>query len=195
MNLGLRITNPDTEIDMFSKGKDDQDAAPLHPAKVAGQQAQQAGAAPARVIPAQAETVSSIGVGMTVVGKVVGDGNVKVFGRVEGELQVSSLLIGEGAEVEGNIVAKDLTISGRVKGTIHAVRVKLSGSAVVEGDIFHRSLAIEENARFEGTSRREDNLTDRSTSAPAMGSSPLSQTPPQIGLLDGNGRFNEQHRQ
>jgi cytoskeletal protein CcmA (bactofilin family) len=31
----------------------------------------------------------------------------------------------------------------------------------VEGDIFHRSLAIEENARFEGTSRRDDNATDK----------------------------------
>jgi cytoskeletal protein CcmA (bactofilin family) len=43
-----------------------------------------------------------------------------------------------------------------VKGTIHAHRVKLIGSAVVEGDIFHRSLSIDENARFEGSSRREE---------------------------------------
>jgi cytoskeletal protein CcmA (bactofilin family) len=31
---------------------------------------------------------------------------------------------------------------------------------VVEGDIFHRSLSIEENARFEGSSKREDNAVD-----------------------------------
>src|SRR5262249_37360755 len=49
----------------------------------------------------------------------------------------------------------------RVKGTIRASRVKLVSSASVEGDIFHRSLAIEENARFEGTSRRDDNLGDK----------------------------------
>jgi cytoskeletal protein CcmA (bactofilin family) len=53
-----------------------------------------------------------------------------------------------------------LIIGGRVKGTIHANRVKLNGSAIVEGDIFHRSLSIDENARFEGSSRREETVID-----------------------------------
>jgi cytoskeletal protein CcmA (bactofilin family) len=184
---------------MFSKGKDnplggEQEAAPPFPARVTGQQNPQSAGAPPRPMPAQSETSSIVGPGMTVIGKLVGEGAVKIFGRVEGEIHVSSLQIGEGAEVEGNVIAKDLTIAGRVKGTIHAVRVKLSGTAVVEGDIFHRSLAIEENARFEGTSRREDNLSDRPASAQAKGASPQTQSPPQIGLIDGNGRFNEEAR-
>ena len=55
---------------------------------------------------------------------------------------------------------RELTIGGYVKGTIHANRVKLNSTAIVEGDIFHRTLAIEENARFEGTSRRNENAID-----------------------------------
>jgi hypothetical protein len=55
--------------------------------------------------------------------------------------------------MEGDVVAEELTIGGHVKGTIHANRVKLNSAAVIEGDIFHRTLAIEENARFEGTGR------------------------------------------
>jgi len=62
--------------------------------------------------------------------------------------------------VEGDVVAEELMIGGHVKGTIHANRVKLNSTAVVEGDIFHRTLAIEENARFEGMSRREENTID-----------------------------------
>ena len=62
--------------------------------------------------------------------------------------------------MEGDVVAEELTIGGHVKGTIHANRVKLNSTAVVEGDIFHRTLAIEENARFEGMSRREENTID-----------------------------------
>ena len=62
--------------------------------------------------------------------------------------------------MEGDVVAEELTIGGMVKGTIHANRVKLNSTAVVEGDIFHRSLSIEENARFEGSSKREDNAVD-----------------------------------
>ena len=36
----------------------------------------------------------------------------------------------------------------------------LNSTAVVEGDIYHRSLAIEENAQFEGMSRRQENVID-----------------------------------
>ena len=57
-------------------------------------------------------------------------------------------------------VAEQLIIGGRVKGTIHANRVKLNGSAIVEGDIFHRSLSIDDNAHFEGSSRREETIID-----------------------------------
>ena len=103
----------------------------------------------------QGSEVTSISSAMTVVGKLSGSGTVQVFGRVEGELNASVLMISDGAEVEGNDVAEELTVGGRVKGTIHANRVKLNSTADVQGDIFHQSLAIEENARFEGTSRRD----------------------------------------
>jgi cytoskeletal protein CcmA (bactofilin family) len=52
-----------------------------------------------------------------------------------------------------------------VKGTIRANRVRLNSTASVEGDIFHRSLAIEENARFEGTSRRDDKAAEKPRAA------------------------------
>ena len=107
--------------------------------------------------PEAADGVSSISADVTIVGKLTGEGTVKVFGRIEGELRAANVVIADGAQVEGDLVAEDVTIGGHVKGTIHADRVKLSSTAVVQGDIFHRSLAIEENARFEGSSRREDN--------------------------------------
>ena len=106
------------------------------------------------------EETSSISSGMTIVGKIAGEGTVKIFGRIEGELHASTVLISDGAQVEGDVVADELIIGGRVKGTIHANRVKLNSTAIVEGDIYHRSLSIEENARFEGSSRREDSVID-----------------------------------
>jgi cytoskeletal protein CcmA (bactofilin family) len=110
--------------------------------------------------PAAPEAVSSISSGLSIVGKIVGQGTLGIFGHVEGEVHASTVQIGDGAHVEGNIVAEELTIGGRVKGTIHANRVRLNSTAVVEGDIYHRSLAIEENAQFEGMSRRQENVID-----------------------------------
>jgi cytoskeletal protein CcmA (bactofilin family) len=115
---------------------------------------------------AKPDTVSSIGSSMSITGQVVCTGQAKVFGRVEGELRVSDLLLGEGSQVEGHVVAQEVTVRGHVKGTIRAVRVRIEDGATVEGDIFHRSLSIEEGALFEGSSRRVENPTDAPTNIP-----------------------------
>jgi len=110
--------------------------------------------------PAGQGQMSSIGSSMSIVGTVECSGPAQVFGRIDGELRASDLLIGDGAHMDGNIIAQDVTICGRVKGTIRAVRVRLQGGGSVEGDIFHRSLSIEETSLFEGSSRRVENPTD-----------------------------------
>ena len=118
--------------------------------------------------PAAPEAVSSISSGLSIVGKIVGQGTLGIFGHVEGEVHASTVQIGDGAQVEGNIVAEELTIGGRVKGTIHANRVKLNNTAVVKGDIHHRSLAIEENAQFEGMSKRQEKPIETPSLVPAQ---------------------------
>ncbi|MGE5164679.1 MAG: bactofilin family protein [Sphingobacteriales bacterium] len=118
--------------------------------------------------------VSSIGSGLSFVGKIVGNGRLAIFGHVEGEVQASTVQIGDGARVEGNIIAEELTVGGRVKGTIRANRVRLKSTAVVEGDIYHRSLAVEENAQFDGMSRRQENVIDVPSLIPAKGSAAQS---------------------
>jgi len=108
----------------------------------------------------KAGTASCIGSDMSIVGNIECNGPARVFGRIKGDLRASDLLIGDGAQVEGSVIAQDVTICGRVKGTIHAVRAKLLDGAAVEGDIFHRSLSIDENSLFEGSSRLVENPTD-----------------------------------
>jgi cytoskeletal protein CcmA (bactofilin family) len=93
------------------------------------------------------EAASSISSGLSIVGKIIGHGALTIFGRVEGEVRASIVVVAEGAEMVGEVVAEELTVGGQLKGTIHANRVRLNGTGVVEGDIFHRTLAIEENAR------------------------------------------------
>ena len=114
------------------------------------------------------EAISSIGSGLSIVGKIVGHGTVAIFGHVEGELHATTVQISNGAKVEGNITSEELTIGGRFKGTIHANRVKLNSTAVVEGDVFHRSLAIEENAQFEGMSKRQEKPIETPSLVPAQ---------------------------
>ena len=103
---------------------------------------------------------SCIGAGMSIVGKIECNGPAQVFGQIEGELRASDLLVGDGATIDGSVIAQNVTVCGRIKGTIRAVRVKLQNGGAVEGDIFHRSLSIDENSLFEGSSRRVENPTE-----------------------------------
>jgi cytoskeletal protein CcmA (bactofilin family) len=118
---------------------------------------------PKREPSTNAATRSCIGSEMSIVGNIECNGPAQVFGRIKGELRASDLLIGDGAQIEGSVIAQDVTVCGRVKGTIRAVRVKLQDGGAVEGDIFHRSLSIDENSLFEGSSRRVENPMDLSS--------------------------------
>jgi cytoskeletal protein CcmA (bactofilin family) len=143
------------------KGKPDQPAPPPPAAKpsvaAVPPPPRPAETAPAPGALAPPETICSIGAGTSIVGNITCDGPAQFYGHIEGEVRGSELLIGEGANVVGNVVAQEVTIRGRVKGTIRAVRVKLQASGAVEGDVFHRSLSIEDTALFEGSSRRVEN--------------------------------------
>src|SRR5215211_147440 len=127
---------------------------------------------------AESSPVSCIGSGMSIVGNVECSGSAQVFGRIEGELRASELVIGEGAQIQGSVIAQEVTVSGTVKGTIRAVRVILQGGNV-EGDIFNRSLSIDENSVFEGASRRDENPTERRRETSAESSPSVALRGPQ----------------
>ena len=135
--------------------------------------------------PTSLEANSSISPGFSIVGKIVGQGNLHIFGRVEGEVHASTVQISNGAQVEGSIFAEDLTIGGHVKGTIRANRVKLSSTAVVVGDIYHQFLAIEENGQFEGASRRLDTVIDATSRA--LPAPPQAEAVPTDNKLEDDG--------
>ena len=71
------------------------------------------------------ETISSIGSDMTVIGQIICKGVLKIYGLVEGEVIASNAIIADGARIQGDILAEELTVGGHVNGNIHALRVKL----------------------------------------------------------------------
>jgi cytoskeletal protein CcmA (bactofilin family) len=174
---GLARELQEKEGDMFGKSKGD--AAEEDRGVGSAQKVQRSTATPGA-----SEAISSISSGLSIVGKIVGHGAVTIFGHVEGELHASTVVIAEGAQVEGDVVAEELTISGHVEGTIHANSVKLNSTAVVDGDIFHRSLVVEENARFEGASRRLEDVIETSSRVQT------NRPHPQAVSIDGNPKSN-----
>jgi len=102
------------------------------------------------------ENETVIAAGLKIEGKVSADGLVKVHGRIIGDIDCSSLIISEDAEIIGTVRADSVIIDGSVEGPIHGSDVVLKTQAHVKGDIHHTSLSIEKGARFEGRSKQMD---------------------------------------
>jgi cytoskeletal protein CcmA (bactofilin family) len=90
--------------------------------------------------------------GTAIQGTVKAIGDFRIDGVVEGRVEVDGkFVLGEKAEIKGDLVARDATISGRIKGNISASEVLvLKSTAHVEGDITVEKLVVESGARFLG---------------------------------------------
>lgn len=88
-------------------------------------------------------------------GTVKAVGDFRIDGTVVGRVEVDGkFVLGEKAEIIGDLIARDATILGRVKGNISASEVLvLKATAQVEGDIAVERLVVEGGARFLGKSQ------------------------------------------
>ena len=95
-----------------------------------------------------AEDVSIISNGVKIEGNLLSEGNVRIDGVIYGNVSVNgNLTVGDGSEIQGEVKAKNITMSGKVLG-----KVKLEPKAVLKGDLITKFLVIDEGAYFEGYS-------------------------------------------
>lgn len=88
-------------------------------------------------------------------GKLRFEGTARVDGQFKGEIFTPDILvIGDEAQVDGQIEADVVVISGRFDGTIFATqRVEIQAPAIVRGTIQTAILQIEEGAVFDGKTK------------------------------------------
>ncbi len=99
---------------------------------------------------------SIISRGLVVTGDMVSDGEIQVDGRVQGDVQCASLVIGITGEVMGEVRTASLRLHGQLTGQVNAESVFLAATARMVGDVYHQSLAIEPGAFLQGMCRRND---------------------------------------
>jgi len=136
--------------------------------------------------PSRATAPSIISADLIVTGTLVSNGDIQIDGIVEGDVRSVGLVIGEKAEIHGEILAEDVTVRGRVIGRIRARKVQLSATSHVEGDILHEAFAVEAGAFFEGNCRHSDNpLGEESRTLPMHAAQNTSQPEPQRAGMTG----------
>lgn len=79
-------------------------------------------------------------------GNIQSEGDIELDGVIDGNVACRVLLIGRTGAVNGNIVARDVTIHGEVSGSIIGHAVKLGASCKVLGSLCYESLSVERGA-------------------------------------------------
>jgi cytoskeletal protein CcmA (bactofilin family) len=137
--------------------------------------------------PVRGSAPSILAADAVITGTITCEGDIQIDGRVEGDVRAGSLVIGEKAEIHGEILAEDVVIRGRVFGRIRARKVQLSATSHVEGDILHEAFAVESGAFFEGNCRHSDDpLGDGQRKAAAE---QTEVTPARVAPLPGQATF------
>jgi cytoskeletal protein CcmA (bactofilin family) len=119
---------------------------------------------------------SIIASGLSIEGKIIGNGHVRVAGKFKGDIQVEgNLHIDSGARVEGQVRASEVIVSGELLGNVEsAKRVELQQGGMITGDVKAGSLTVAAGSRMRGAvdfgfddSAKAATLTDRSRSSAA----------------------------
>jgi cytoskeletal protein CcmA (bactofilin family) len=94
---------------------------------------------------------SLLGVGTRVVGRVNGEGALKIEGAVEGDVSVTGPAeIAPGASIDGDLSAESIDISGRLIGdAVARGPFAVRAGAEVRGDVKAGSISIEPGSKVD----------------------------------------------
>jgi cytoskeletal protein CcmA (bactofilin family) len=114
------------------------------------------------------EIVAFLGKGTEFKGIITYSGAIRIDGKVEGEIiSEGTLIIGESADVQAEIVVESVVCSGKISGNVRASKkVHLLPKAVFDGSINAPSLVIDEGVQFNAScdmnmekDKKEDSVT------------------------------------
>lgn len=129
----------------------------------------------ARVTALPQQNVAVIGKSITITGDITGSEPLHVEGKVKGSIRLESsyLNIGPDAEVQSNVVAREVVVRGSIVGNVNvSERIDIRSGGSLVGDVTAHSVSIEEGAYFKGSidMRRQESSRPKVPSAIASSS-------------------------
>lgn len=110
----------------------------------------------------EAKQSNIIGKGTVIKGDIEAYGVIRIDGKVIGNIKSKSkVFLGNGSQVEGNLLAQNAEVEGEVSGDVKITEtLTLKPTAVVHGNIFTAKLVVDSGAIFNGRCTMGDNAAN-----------------------------------
>lgn len=105
-----------------------------------------------KVSPEVMNSNNTIGKGTTFTGNIETHGNIRIEGKIVGDLMSKSkVVIGPSADIQGNVHGQFVEVEGTVNGTLTASdQMTLKSTCKISGDVETGKLVVESGAVFNG---------------------------------------------
>ncbi len=94
-----------------------------------------------------------LGPSIDVKGKISGNEDLYIDGKVEGPISLTGhrLTVGQNAQVSAEVVAREIVVYGKISGNLSALdRIEIKKDGSVTGDLTTTRISIEDGAYFKG---------------------------------------------
>jgi len=108
-----------------------------------------------------------IGVHSIITGELSFEGSVRIDGRFNGNIHAdkeSTLIVSEGAIIQGEVHVPSLILHGTIEGNVHASEsLKLGSTGYLNGDVEYKVLSLTEGSAINGHCNRIKDLAKQPT--------------------------------
>ena len=122
---------------------------------------------------------SVIGADVVVTGNVRASADLHIEGRVEGDLDCGSLVVGTEALIQGQVRAENARIAGRIEGAVSIRQLTVEAGARITGDVEYETISLETGAHVDG---RLKHFSAQAAAAAAV--TPVLGAPREFKMID-----------
>jgi len=83
-------------------------------------------------------------------GEIFSTGLIEIEGFVRGNIKGNSVIIREGGNMDGELIAESIVVKGKFMGNIRAKNINISSKARISGVVEYCSLSVEDGACIDG---------------------------------------------
>lgn len=118
---------------------------------------------------APATDMSVVSRGLSIEGNLSGDDDIRVDGSVTGDIRSRTLIVSQGATVNGSVTAEMIELLGHITGELNGKSVRIAGTGHLDGDVNYDTLSIEAGAVVNGGLRHRSAKSAPVAAKPATG--------------------------